>query len=139
MYQGLAYELENVMPQVIFTGLLDALFTAMAPDGLTTPAGAPSGNFVPVAGLTNVACNSAVQSMLGIAPTEMRGLEEVLAKAPRHVMLDGDYYALLAGWREGWQCQVTDNTGNTLTYLIMGVESDSQSTHSHVEVSEVSV
>ena len=133
------YEIEQVMPQVISTGLLDELFTAQKPDGGQTSTGAPSGTFMNVAGLVNIACNSAVQAMTGIAPTEMRELQEILAKAPRHVMLDDDYTALLAGWRDGWQAVITYPNGIVTTYIIMGVETDSQTTHTRLELSEVSV
>ena len=127
------------MPQVISTGLLDELFTAQKPDGGQTSTGASDGNFLDVPGLINIACNAAVQSSTGISPTEIRELEEILAKAPRHVMLDADYTALLAGWRDGWRAVVTYPNGVVTTYILIGVETDSQTTHTRVELSEVSV
>lgn len=146
MYQGLAYRISAVMPIVIRTGLLVELFTARRPaidvatgNPAVTSTGALSGNFEDVAGLINIVCNSAVQSMGGIAPTEMRELQEVLKKAPRHVMLDADYTAMLAGWRAGWQAIVAYPDGTITTYIIMGVETDSQTTHTRVELSEVTI
>ncbi len=139
MYQGLGYELSQVMPQVIATGLLVETFTAQAPSNAQTTTGAPTGSYVPVSGLINIPCMSAVQSLTGIEPTEIRDLEEILAKAPRHVMLNADYTALLAGWRNGWQAVITYPDGTVTTYMIIGCETDSACTHSRVEVSEVSV
>jgi hypothetical protein len=135
----LLYEVSQVMKQVISTGLLVERFTAQSPDGIQTSTGAPSGNFANVAGLVNIPCMSSVQSNTGIAPTEIRQLEEILARAPRHVMLNADYTQLLAGWRNGWRAVIAYPDGTVTTYIIMGVETDSQTTHSRVEVSEVSL
>lgn len=139
VYQGIQFAIANVMPAVINTGLLVERFTAQKPDDGQTSTGAPDGGYIDVPGLIGIACNSAVQSMVGIDPTEIRQLEDILARAPRHVMLDADYTALLAGWRSGWRAVVTYPDGTVTHYIIMGVETDSVVTHTRVELSEVSV
>ena len=139
MYQGLNFEIASVMPQVIDTGLLDSFFTAQAPDGAQTSTGAPSGNYVDVIGLQQIPCNDAVQSTGGISPTEVRELKEIMDKAMRHVMLDAYYPALTVGWRAGWRAVVTLPDGTSQTYDIIGCETDSQVTHTRVELMEVTV
>jgi len=125
----------QVMPTAVATGLFVSLFTAQAPDGLLGPTGAPSGNYANVAGLVGIPCTAPPTSDERIQADEVRKLEEIIASELHHVLLDGYYPALDAGWRGqgtppgAWQAVV-----DGVAYIIMGVESDSQNQMTRVQV-----
>src|SRR3974390_591549 len=136
MNQSLLYELNQVMPDSIETGLFSSLFTAQAPDGAQLAGGAPSGIYGNVAGLVNIPCMAPPPSTARVQATEVKALTEITSSELHHVLLDDWYPALDAGWRGddvsgtgGWRC-VIDGT----VYDILGVESDSQSQMTRVSV-----
>lgn len=121
MNQTIAYDLDQVMPAVIATGLLVSLFTAQSPSTTLSQSGVPDGSYTNVAGLVNIACTSPPESTASIKATEAKALAEIASTEFHHVLLDAWYSALDAGWRAGWRC-VIDGT----VFDIKGVESDSQ-------------
>lgn len=132
------------MPEVIATGLLVSRFTAQAPSGNTGPTGAPDGLFVAVAGLAEIRCTNPPVSDARIQATEVKQMAEIAASELHHVLLDGWYPALDQGWRNGWRALVEtfDPAGNLIDstpYDIMGVESDSQTRMTRVEIRLVTV
>ncbi len=54
-------------------------------------------------------------------------------------MLDADYPAIYAGWRDGWRAVIAYPDGRNTIYDIKGAESDAQVTHTRLTLIEVSV
>jgi len=134
----LVYAIDYVMTAARASGLFSNLFTALTPDGTFGDTGAPSGNYVAVSGLENIACKAAVET--AIEATEVRALEEITASELHHVTLDAYYPALDDGWRgEGlnatgaWICQV-QWAGVWYRFNIIGVESDSETQMTRVRI-----
>ena len=73
-----------------------------------------------------------------ITATELKALQEIEAKALRHVLLDGCYPQLLV-LKLGGQVRalITDPLGNVTTYEVLGVEDDSQGTQTRFECQKV--
>ena len=139
MYQGLDFQIAGIMNKVIQTGLLRESCVIQEPDGATTSTNAPSGNYVNVVGLDSIFCTSAVESNRNVTPNEERSLPQIEDTALRHVMLDANYPAILAGWRNGWRAIITYPDGTVTAYDIKGAETDSQTTHTRMKLQEVTV
>ena len=121
MYQGIAYDIEAVMQETVLSDLFVSLCSIQAPSENQTAGGEPDGQYVPVAGLQDIPCTSGPLSQIRISANEVKSLEEIMALAPRHVLLNTYYPQIEAGWRDGWQAVV-----DGMVYDIMGAESDSQ-------------
>lgn len=117
----------------VYSGLLVSLCTVQRPDGVITN-GAPSGNFVNVAGLINIPCMDAVLAPGNIEATEARELEEIMSKSYRHIMLNGYYpqcfttSAGSSGAPQGWRVIV-----DGVVYNLLGAEPDSQNTQTRLK------
>jgi hypothetical protein len=126
------------MPQARASGLFVSLCSIQAPDGTLTASGAPSGNYVAVAGLQGIPCTAPPPSEARIQATQLKDLEDIISVQLKHVLLDGYYPTLEAGIRVGWQAIIGDNVGgvmvNGVVFDILGAESDSQGTQSRMEV-----
>ena len=129
MYQGLTYELAQVMPEAVATGLFSSLFTAQQPSGVLDATGAPNGVWVPIAGLVNIACTAPPPSTARIQATEVRDLQEILSLQMKHVLLQGYYPSLMSASDKNWNALI-----DGIAYDIMGAESDSQKEMTRVEV-----
>lgn len=121
MNQSLAYEFAAVVPAVLATGLCDSLCSIQLPDGVLIGAGQPSGNYIAIAGLTNLVVVSAPESEARIQANENRTIDEVQSFAPRHVWVAGFYPQIETLAAQGAQA-VIDGT----TFDLMGAEADSQ-------------
>jgi|SRR5215472_3065497 len=132
--QTIQFDLNAIMPEVIATGLLVSRFTAQAPSGNLGSTGAPDGTFVNVAGLVSIRCTAPPTSDARIQATEIKQLADIAAAEMHHVLLDAWYPALDNGWRDGWRCVV-----DGVAYDIMGVESDSQTRMTRVQIRLVTV
>jgi hypothetical protein len=119
----------DVMARALATGLFVSTCMFEAPDGLLTDAGQPSGNFATVAGLEAIRCMAMPMSQTGILANEMKGLKDVMASAPRHVLLDGWYPQIEGGVANGWRAVIDD-----ITFDVMGSESDSQGQMTRISV-----
>lgn len=133
-YQGIAYDLEDAVTEVLNSGLITSLVTIQQPDGLINPNGTPSGTFVAVSGLSNVPCQSAVPAASTIQATETKDLQEILSKAYRHVFIPAYYPQILAGVGNGWRAVV-----DGVTYDLLGAEVDSQQTQTRLHLQLVTV
>lgn len=136
MNQSISVAIDMVMPAALQSGLFVSLFTAMEPVPTIGPTGAVEFNYTPVAGLANIACMSAPPSSARIQSTEVRALEDITAAELHHVLLNGWFPTLDAGWRGensdgkgAWIAQI-----DGYNYEISGVESDSQSIMTRVTV-----
>lgn len=146
MYQELGYDIAEVMPSAVETGLFVSLFTAQQPTGDMGPSGAPTGAVTNVTGLINIACTAPPESDMSIQATETKALGDITASELHHVLLDSYYPALDNGWRGdeangtgAYQALISDNDGsgnpiNAVVYDILGVESDSQRQMTRVRV-----
>jgi hypothetical protein len=133
-YQGLAYELANVMPLARASGLFVALCSAYAPTGALGPSGAPTGAYGPVSGLQSIPCTSAPTSGIRVTATEQKSAKQVLALRFNHVLLDGFFPQFPPGTDSGWQVQIVDAAGNGPTYDLLGAEADSQTLMTRLSV-----
>ena len=141
MNQSFLGEILSVMPTATDPnmGLFDSLCTIQVPDGVLGASGAPSGNFVNVAGLIpagnigvnliNIPCMESVPSTARVQATEVKDLAEIMSKGLRHVLLNG-YYPYLETLKEAGQVRAILNG---TAYEILGVEPDSQRTQTRFE------
>ncbi len=125
---------QQVMPRAVATGLYRSRCTATEANG-TTPYGQPDWtNPIPIAGLINIQCMDAVPSTARIQATEVKGLEDIMAKGYRHISLDGYYPQFVAGTGLGWRVTV-DGT----TYDLLGSEPDSQNSQTRLMLQLVTI
>ncbi len=136
MNQGMTTDISQVMAIALASGLFVSVFTARAPDGTISGGGTPSGTYTDVPGLTLIQCMDApdITQQVKVGAFQRRNESEVASEADRHVLLDGYYPTLQAGWRAGWQAIV-----DGVSYNIFGVESDSQRIMTRVKLQAVSV
>lgn len=130
-YQGNAYDFADVMTELASQGVQVSLCSIEAPDGNLGPSGAPSGNYVSVAGLQNIVCMDAPDSFgSSLSASEQRALPEVELKSLRHVLLNAYYpqFSPETNWGNvGWRATLENtNTGESQTYDLRGAEADSQ-------------
>jgi hypothetical protein len=131
MYQGFADNYPQLVTEVIAAGLDVSLCTiqqsVVAQDADGAPQYTPPTN---VAGLINIPCMNAPLSADAVQATEVRDLEEIQSKGLRHVLLMGYYPQITA---DLWA--LVDG----VTYDIMGVESDSQTSQTRLKLQLASV
>ena len=128
IYQGLSYEIAGVIPAVSHAGLWPSLCTIQQPTGALGASGAPANTFQDVAGMVNIPCTDAPPMPSRIQSTEVKALEEIMARQIRHVVLSGPYPALEAGVAAGWRAVIDE-----VVYDIMGAEGDSHAQMTRME------
>lgn len=129
MLQGIQTAIAAVMPAALATGLFVSLCTIQAPDTNPNPDGTANNNFAPIAGLINIPCMDAPQSVERIQATEVKDVAEILAKGMRHVLL-GRWFVDATNWAgKGYQAVV-----DGITYDLLGAENDSQSTQTRIDL-----
>jgi hypothetical protein len=134
----IAAAVQNVMPAVPAALPWPSLFTAQEPVPTIGPTGAVEFDYVNVSDptLINIPCTAPPESASSIVATEVRELADIHASELHHVLLNGYYPSLDAGWRgenadgKGAWIALIDGTA----YEINGVESDSQSQMTRVRV-----
>jgi hypothetical protein len=104
----------------VWSGALVSLCTIQQPSGNVVN-GTADNTFSSVTGLINIPCMDAVLSPGAISATEVKGLEEIMSAAFRHVFLNACYPQLLAAAGHGWRAIV-----DGVTYDLLGAEDDSQ-------------
>lgn len=124
----------DIMAEVIATGLLVSLCTIQAPSGILTASGAPDGLYANVSGLVSIRCISAPESMKRIGAKEERTEPQITDLNSNHVLLEGYYATLEAGWRDGWRAVI-----DGASYDLQGVESDSQAQMTRLKVTLVTI
>ena len=120
---GIQQNVKRVMSEAIKEGTFVSLCTIKQPDNVFTDSGFPSGNFVNMAGLVNIPCMKAPQSMLRIGANEVKAVVGNESIEPSHVLLNGYYPAIpqVTNSRPALQAIV-----DGIAYEVMGVEHDSQ-------------
>lgn len=127
-------DITGIMAEVIATGLLVSSCTIQAPSGTLTASGAPDGLYANVSGLVSIRCISAPVGPMSSRSKEERTEEQITDLGGNHVLLEGYYPTLEAGWRDGWRA-VIDGTD----YDLQGVESDSQGQMTRLKVTLVTI
>lgn len=129
MNQEPLYDLSMVMEVAVESGLFSSTCTIQQPDGVLTDSGSPSGDWVDLPGVVEVACMDApLATGERMRADEIKKLSEIEALSYRHVLLDG-YYGLLipsGDGRPALRAIVTSPSGDVNTYEVMGLEADSQ-------------
>jgi hypothetical protein len=134
------------VPQApVAAGVVKFRATFQYPNEGLDAAGAPIDGYAPVTTLENLLCMSASPSSARIQATEVRALQEITASELHHVWFPGYYRLMDEGWRGEnpdfpgqWTVLIgDDNNGviaNGFQYQILGVEFDSQSGQTRVQV-----
>jgi len=144
-YQGLAYELAEVMPEAQRTGLfVTTLCSVQIPSGTVGPSGAPDGLFVDLTGVTGIQCMSAPPSTARIQATDVKSLEEIMSIGLRHVLLSGYFPQIVAAVQAGARAVLTTfdadgATVDTTAFDILGAEADSQTQMTRMELKFASI
>lgn len=120
---GIQQNIKQVMPAATAEGTFVSLCTIQQPDNVFTDSGFPSGTFVNIAGLVNIPCMKAPQSMIRIAADERKAEAGIQSLEPSHVLLDAYYPAIpqVTPTRPSLRAIV-----DGINYEVMGVEHDSQ-------------
>ena len=131
---SIALAIAGVMPAARATGLFVSLATFQVPSGVVFDNGMPDGSYIDFAGLVGIQCQNAPSGGAGgnIQATQVKAQPEDLFLNKSHVLLAGFYPDAETAWRLGGRMIV-----DGLIYAngdILGVESDSQSTQTRVEV-----
>jgi hypothetical protein len=128
MNQSLSYEIGSVMPMVIESGIPVSFASFMQPPTTQGATGNLSGPYVAVAGLQNILCLDAPESIRIVASSEVRKEQEIEAGLFRHILLTGYYQAVIGAAGQDWQVVILDPSGESLTYTLLGADADSQCT-----------
>ena len=126
--------IQRVMPAARATGLFVSRATFQSSDAADFPDGWFSGVYADIPGLVDIPCTAPPVSEARIQATEVKALQEITASELLHVLLNGWYPAIDAGWRRGWIILI-----DSIQYDLLGVESDSQSQMTRVSVRRVSI
>lgn len=127
------------MPQAVATGLFSSLASFTAPPTTQGPTGNPTGAFVAITGLQDLACMDAPESIGRPSVNEAKSIPDIEAARYRHVLLSACYPQLRDGAGLAWRCAVVDSLGNSTLYDLLGAEDDSQSTQTRVKLQKVTV
>lgn len=137
-----------IMPAFLATGLAKSLCTIQSPTNVNgEPSigsfGVPDGTYSNVTGLVGIQCMDAPKGTgEGIASNEIKTPTSTSSVERRHMLLGG-WYPVLAqqsnwGWI-GWRALITGPDAVTLTYDLMGAESDSQGIMTRLELQRESI
>ena len=140
-YQGIQDDINQVMREVIASGVQVSTIQFQKPDGTFGPSGAPSGNFINVPGLVDkftgssaITCMDSPLAPGTISALEAKALTEIESQGIRHVSLNGYYPAVVANWQSenadmNWRAVISG-----VKYEVFGVETDSQHTQTRVKL-----
>jgi hypothetical protein len=145
MQQGLAIELDQVMPSAFATGLFVSSASFLAPSETQGSTGNSIGGPSPIQGLQDIPAMNAPRAagLIGMSSDEKLEFSHVEAKRLRHMLLQGYFPQLDTGFAEGagagLQVQVLDPSGITTLYRFLGGEGDSQQKMTRVQMQLVAV
>ena len=131
---AIALALAGVMPAAIAIGLFVSQATFQVPSGAVFDNGMPTGEFVDFAGLVGIQCQNAPSGGAGgnVQAKQVKAETEDTFLNMSHVLLAGYFPQAETAWRLGGRMIVDGQiyaNGD-----ILGVESDSQSKMTRVEV-----
>jgi hypothetical protein len=144
MNQSNLIDVSAVMPAAIETGLFDnALVTIQQPTGILTLSGAPdltsgpnSDGYVDVAGMIDILCMLAPDSIASIRANEQKTATETQTFNSGHCLLSG-FYPQIENQTD-WRAAITIS-GLLGYYGIEGAESDSQGQMTRLRVQVATV
>lgn len=133
-YDFIAGSIAGVMPIARGSGLFVDRISFQMPDGILGNAGEPSGDYLDVAGLTNIPCMDAPQpfSEARISASKVRTPTEVEEISSRHVLLNDWYPTVEVNWRYGMRAVIAG-----VQFDMCAAESDSQHTQTRLELKEI--
>jgi hypothetical protein len=136
MNQSLSYEIAQVMPAAIDSGLFVSLTTITKPPTAQGPTGNPTGPYVPVSSdLTDIQCMDAPESVsIKISADETKAEAQILSKGMRHVLLSRCFIASKTWAGLGYRAVV-----DGVEYDLLGAENDSQDTQTRIDLQKASV
>ncbi len=139
MLQNLAFAISQVTKNVVRTGLLVSSISVFAEDPTLGGSGASSGVYdVPL--LVDEPCMDANESDARILATQRRSQPETATEGFRHVWIARDVYPVLQPASEATlQAVISDPDGSVTTYIVLGVERDSQMTQTRLKLEVISV
>ena len=146
MLQSIGYDVTQAVAEAADSGLVVSLCTIQVPSGNKGPSGSPDNTWAAFPGPLSFAavpagmpCMEAVTGS-GIQATETKALAEIESKGLRHVWLTAAYPQLVACKLAGNQMRalITDASGQTITYEVLGFEDDSQVASTRFECQKVS-
>lgn len=106
-----------------------SLFTALQPPTGQGPTGNIVGDWTPIAGLVDIACTAPPIRVGRIEANEDRKPDSIMAMESKWVLLSGWYPQIRDGIADGWRCTV-----DGVELIMLGAESDSQFTQTHIHV-----
>lgn len=127
------------MPQAIAEGFFVSLASFAQPPTTQGPTGNFVGAFTPVAGLQNLACQDSPESLRVVASNEKRSIADIQSGLFRHVLMAGNYPALVGANGLGWQVTIVDPNGVTTLYTLLGSDFDSQDTQTRCSLQKVTL
>jgi hypothetical protein len=139
MNQSITREIQSVMPTAYALGLFVSSASFFSPVQEQGPTGNLIDSFSPIAGLQDIPCMNAPESLLGrVSSDETRRTPHIEAERFRHVLLNAYFPALDTGFTQGagmgWQATV-DGT----MYDFLGGEGDSQQQMTRCKLQLVSI
>lgn len=134
MSTGYSFAIPFVMQAALRTGLFVSLCTIQAPDGVLIDAGQPSGNYVDVDGMVDIACTAPPKSTERLSADQQRTEDDIQTFADLHVLLGGYYPAIQYGVGQGWIAIVDGQK-----YTLLGSDDDSQRTQTRLNLQKASV
>jgi hypothetical protein len=123
--------LQGIMPQAYAGGWFPSLATLQT---LPTLPQGPTGNAVAtewtnVEGVVNIPCKDAPPSLARVQATEVKAVEEIMAKGLRHVLLN-QCFTDAPNWAAMTARMIIDG----LTYEVLGAENDSNLIQTRVDL-----
>jgi hypothetical protein len=129
MNQSLSYEISQVMPQALLTGLFVSLATVMVPASSQGATGNYTGPYTALPECTNIACMDAPPSMTRVQATEVKAVAEIMASGLRHVLLS-ICLTDAPNWAGNGYRVIVDG----IEYDLLGAENDSQLTQTRLDL-----
>jgi hypothetical protein len=123
------------------SGFLSGLCTIQTLNTTQGASGAPDNTWTAYPGLIGIPCQIAVPSANAVQATEVRALEELMAKSVRHVLLGG-FFPILKQLAQGGQCRALITMANdaaVYVFQLLGAEDDSQGQMTRFECEWVSL
>lgn len=134
MSSGYTFAIPFVMRAALRTGLFVSLCTIKQPDGVLIDAGQPSGHYIDVDGLQDIACTAPPKSVERLSSEQARTQDDIQSFSPRHVLLGGFYPTIQDGVGNGWIAVIDGEV-----YTLLGADNDSQGTQTRLNVRQASV
>lgn len=129
MNQSISYEIDAVMPVAQQPGTFVSLGTLQQMVSTQGPTGNPIGTWANVSGVVNIPCMDAPPSTARVQATELKDVQEIMAKGLRHVLLN-QCFVNAPFWAGTGSRFIVDG----INYEVLGAENDSQLTQTRIDL-----